>query len=151
MKGGNTIGMVRGKGRRQRMYERMEQWMDNEISFLCVPRCRLVDSSIILEAHIKGYRIRRIYVDGGSSSEVMYEHCFRNLGPDIKAKLRESRVPLVGLSGEVNYLLGVIDLSVTMGEHDRVWMAMMEFSIVKFHSPYNIILGRTGMRSLGAC
>ncbi|GKE11318.1 hypothetical protein Tco_1414869 [Tanacetum coccineum] len=39
----------------------------------------------------------------GMVREVMYEHCFRNLGPDIKAKLRESRVPLVGFSWEVNY------------------------------------------------
>ncbi|GJZ03088.1 hypothetical protein Tco_0521049 [Tanacetum coccineum] len=54
----------------------------------------LVDFPIILEAHIEGYQVRRIYVDRGSSSEVMYEHYFRNLGPDTKAKLRESRVPL---------------------------------------------------------
>ncbi|GKA80878.1 hypothetical protein Tco_0787570, partial [Tanacetum coccineum] len=65
-------------------------------------RKRLVDSPIILEARIKGYQFRRIYVDRGSSSEVMYEHCFRNLGHDIKAKLRDSSVPLVGFSGEVN-------------------------------------------------
>ncbi|GJT70840.1 hypothetical protein Tco_1030126 [Tanacetum coccineum] len=49
----------------------------------------------------------------------MYEHCFRNLGPDTRAKLRESRVPLVGFSSEVKYPLGIIDLSVTMGELDR--------------------------------
>ncbi|GKA24695.1 hypothetical protein Tco_0710728 [Tanacetum coccineum] len=102
----------------------MEPWMDNEISFPSVPGCQLVNSPIILEALIEGFQVRRIYVDGGSSSEVMYEHCFRYLGTEIKAKLRESRVPLVGLSGE--------------------------FVVVKCHSPYNVILGRTGMRSLGA-
>ncbi|GKA10339.1 reverse transcriptase domain-containing protein [Tanacetum coccineum] len=78
-------------------------------------------------------QVRRIYVDRESSSEVMYEQCFRNLGPDTKAKLRESRVPLVGFSGEVNYPLRL----------------EMEFTIVKFHTPYNVILGRTGMRRLG--
>ncbi|GKF67770.1 hypothetical protein Tco_0197449 [Tanacetum coccineum] len=57
---------------------------------------------IAKEPRIKGYQFRRIYVDRGSSSEVMYEHCFRNLGHDIKAKLRDSSVPLVGFSGEVN-------------------------------------------------
>ncbi|GKC21865.1 hypothetical protein Tco_1024015 [Tanacetum coccineum] len=92
--------------------------------------------------------VRRIYVDGGSSSEVMYEHFFRNLGPDTKAKLRESRVLLVGFSGEVNYLLGMIDLSVTIGEQDRIRTVMIEFMAVKWHSLYNVILGRTGMRSL---
>ncbi|GKD83494.1 reverse transcriptase domain-containing protein, partial [Tanacetum coccineum] len=85
--------------------------IDNEISFPSVPRCRLVDSPIILEALIEGFLVRRIYVDGGSSSKVMYEHCFRNLGTETKAKLRESRVPLVGFTREVNYPMGVIDLN----------------------------------------
>ncbi|GKA80403.1 reverse transcriptase domain-containing protein [Tanacetum coccineum] len=89
-------------------------------------------------------------MDGGSSLKVMYEHCFRNLGSDTKARLKESRVPLVGFSGEVNYPLGVIDLNVTMGELDKLRTVMMEFAVVKCHSPYNVILGRTGMRSLGA-
>ncbi|GKA39216.1 hypothetical protein Tco_0731767 [Tanacetum coccineum] len=81
MEGRNTIGMARGKGHSKRT---------------------LVDSPITLEARIEGYQVRRIYVDRGSSLEVMYEHCFRNLGPDKKAKLRDSRVPLVGFSREVN-------------------------------------------------
>ncbi|GJX64920.1 hypothetical protein Tco_0299263 [Tanacetum coccineum] len=89
-------------------------------------------------------------MDGGSSLKVMYEHCFRNLGSDLKARLRESRVPLVGFSREVNNPLGVIDLNVTMGELDRLQTVMMEFAVVKYHSPYNVILGWTRMRSLGA-
>nr|GEY16140.1 reverse transcriptase domain-containing protein [Tanacetum cinerariifolium] len=145
-----TVGMVRGKGYMKRPYEKIEQWMDNEISFPSVPRRRLVDSPIILEACIKGFQVRRIYVDGDSSSEVMYEHCFRNLGPDTRAKLMESIVPLVGFSGKVNYPLGIIDLSVTMGELDRVRAVTMEFVVVKCHSPCNVILGRKGMKSLGA-
>ncbi|GJX62496.1 hypothetical protein Tco_0295396 [Tanacetum coccineum] len=62
--------------------------------------CQLVDSPIILEALIEGFLVRRIYVDRGSSSEVMYEHCFRNLRTETRAKLKESRTPLVGFSGE---------------------------------------------------
>ncbi|GJR45966.1 reverse transcriptase domain-containing protein [Tanacetum coccineum] len=38
--------------------------------------------------------------DRGSSSEVMYEHCFQNLRTKTKAKLKESKTPLVGFSGE---------------------------------------------------
>ncbi|GJY94158.1 hypothetical protein Tco_0510519 [Tanacetum coccineum] len=149
-KGINTVGMVRGKGYRKRPYEKIKQWMDSEISFPSVPRYRLVDSPIILEAYIEGFQVQRIYVDGGSSSEVMYEHCFRNLGPDTRAKLRESRVPLLRFSGKVNYPLGIIDLSVTMEELDRVRTVLMEFAVVKCHSPNNVILGRSGMRNLGA-
>nr|GFA87205.1 reverse transcriptase domain-containing protein [Tanacetum cinerariifolium] len=56
--------------------------------------CQLVDSPIILEALIEGFLVRRIHVDGGSSFEVMYEHCFQNLGAKTRVKLKESRTPL---------------------------------------------------------
>ncbi|GJV41772.1 hypothetical protein Tco_1420212 [Tanacetum coccineum] len=75
----------------------------------------------------------------------MYEHCFRNLGPDTRAKLRESRVPLVGFSGEVNYPLGIINLSVTMGELDRVRTVIMEFAVVKCHPPITLYWVRLGV------
>ncbi|GKC01716.1 reverse transcriptase domain-containing protein [Tanacetum coccineum] len=94
------VGMIRGNTSRKRPREQSEQWLDNEISFPSTPGCQLVDSPVILEALIEGFLVRRIYVDGGSSSEVMYEHCFRNLRAETRAKLKESRTPLVGFSGE---------------------------------------------------
>ncbi|GKE15008.1 hypothetical protein Tco_1422585 [Tanacetum coccineum] len=145
------VGMVRGKGHRKRTYEkdiRKYGTIDgNEISFPFVRRFRLMESQIILKAYIKGFQVQRIYVDGGSSSKVMYEHCFRNLGPNTRANLMESRIPLVGFLGEVNYPLRVIDLSETMGEQNKIQTVMMEFVVVKCHCPYNVILGRTGMKS----
>ncbi|GKB52345.1 hypothetical protein Tco_0903098 [Tanacetum coccineum] len=126
---------ARGRSvKRKEMYNVgvLEEWMENEISFRSIRRCLLVDSLIILEALIEGFQVRRIYVDGGSSSEVMYEHCFKNLGSDMKAKLRESRVSLVGFSREVNYPLGneneklggritynLLDDKVSNGQRDR--------------------------------
>ncbi|GJZ06363.1 reverse transcriptase domain-containing protein [Tanacetum coccineum] len=90
-----------------------------------------------------------IYLEGGSSSKVMYEHCFRNLRAETKAKLKESRTPLVGFFGEVSYPIGTINLNVTMEEQERLRTIPMESEVVKSHSPYNVILGRTGLRSLG--
>ncbi|GJZ10959.1 reverse transcriptase domain-containing protein [Tanacetum coccineum] len=110
--------MIRGNTNKKRPREQSEQWTSNEISFPSMTGCQLVNSPIILEVLIEGFQVRRIYVDGGSSSEVMYEHCFRNLRAETKEKLKESRTPLVGFSGEP--------------------------------PPYNVILGRTGLRSLGA-
>ncbi|GKE00642.1 reverse transcriptase domain-containing protein [Tanacetum coccineum] len=142
--------MIRGYRSRKRPREQAEQWLDNEISFPSTSGCQLVDSPIILEALIEGYLVQKIYVDGGSSSEVMYEHCFPNLRAKTREKLKESRTPLVGFSGEVSYLIGTINLNVTMGESKRLRTIVMEFVVVKSHSPYNVILGRTGLRSLGA-
>ncbi|GJR36842.1 hypothetical protein Tco_1212526 [Tanacetum coccineum] len=123
------VGMIRGNTSRKRPRDQSEQWLDNEISFHSTPRCQLVDSPIILEALIEGFLVRRIYVDGGSS----FENVVGGIFP-----------------GEESYPIGTINLNVTIGEPKRLQTIPMEFSVVKSHSPYNVILGRTGLRSLGA-
>ncbi|GKA65933.1 reverse transcriptase domain-containing protein [Tanacetum coccineum] len=105
----------------KRPYERVKHWMDNAIAFPLVPQYQLMDCPVVVDALIEGFRVRRIHVDGGSSSEVMYEHCFKNLSYRTRLRLKESRVPLVGFS-----------------------------RVVKSPSPYNALLSRTWMRSLGA-
>ncbi|GJV38807.1 hypothetical protein Tco_1417247 [Tanacetum coccineum] len=116
---GAIVRMIRGNTNMKRLREKLEPWTDNEISFPSMPGCQLVDSPIILEALIEGFL------------------------------LKESRTPLVGFSGEVSYSIGTITLSVTMGEPKRLHTILMEFAVVKSHSPYNVILGRTGLRNLG--
>ncbi|GJW18256.1 reverse transcriptase domain-containing protein [Tanacetum coccineum] len=106
--------------------------------------------TVILEGIIEGNQIQRILVDGGSSSEIMYEHCFKNLDVNIRSKLRRCKATMTVFLGETYHPLGVIDLQVTMGREGRSKTVLMEFAIVKCRSPYNIIIGRTRMRSLGA-
>ncbi|GJU25829.1 hypothetical protein Tco_1164450 [Tanacetum coccineum] len=97
---------------------------------------------------IEDHQVQRILVEGGSSSEIMYEYCFRNLSVNIRSRLRKCRAPLIGFSGETYHPLGIIDLRVTMGKAGRNKTVLMEFAIVKCRSSYNVIIGRTGMRSL---
>nr|GEY23573.1 hypothetical protein [Tanacetum cinerariifolium] len=120
-----VIGMVRSQGYRKRPYERVEHWMDNAIAFHLVPRYQLMDCPVAVDALIKGFRVRMVHIDGGSSSEVMYEHCFKNLSYRTRLRLKESRIPLVGFSGEVSYPLGVIDLEVTLGECEKTRTVIM--------------------------
>ncbi|GJS97649.1 reverse transcriptase domain-containing protein [Tanacetum coccineum] len=98
-----------------------KHWMDNAITFPSVPRYQLMNCLVVVEAMIEGFRVRRIHVDGGSSSEVI----------------------------EVSYPMGVIDLEVTMRECGKTRTVIIEFAVVKSPSPYNALLYRMGMRSLG--
>ncbi|GJV68772.1 hypothetical protein Tco_1484281 [Tanacetum coccineum] len=41
------------------------------------------EGPMINEAEIGGHFVHRIYVDGGASSEVLYEHCFVRLRPEV--------------------------------------------------------------------
>ncbi|GJV17297.1 reverse transcriptase domain-containing protein [Tanacetum coccineum] len=91
-----------------------------------------------------------ILVDGGSLSEIMYEHCFKSLNVNIWSRFKRCRAPMVGFSGEMYHPLGIIDLRVTIGKAGRNKTVLMEFAIVKCRSPYNVIIGRTIMRILRA-
>ncbi|GJV36953.1 reverse transcriptase domain-containing protein [Tanacetum coccineum] len=66
-------------------------------------------------------------------------------------QLTDEPIILEGIiEGETHNPLGVIDLRVTMGRAGRSKTLLMEFAIINCHSPYNVIIGRTRMRSLGA-
>ncbi|GKC85674.1 reverse transcriptase domain-containing protein [Tanacetum coccineum] len=82
-----------------------------------------------------------------ASNEISFPSMSR---AETKAKLKESGTPLVGFSSKVSYPIGTINLNVTMGEPGKLRTIPMEFAVVKSHPPYNVILGRTGLRSLGA-
>ncbi|GJT72132.1 hypothetical protein Tco_1031418 [Tanacetum coccineum] len=57
------------------------------------------EGSMIIEAEIGGHCIHRMYVDGGSASEILYEHCFRRLCLEIGNQLVPATTPLIGFSG----------------------------------------------------
>nr|GEW74673.1 reverse transcriptase domain-containing protein [Tanacetum cinerariifolium] len=43
------------------------------------------EGPIIIEAKMGGHFVHHMYVDGGSSSEIMYEHCFNRFLPESKS------------------------------------------------------------------
>ncbi|GJX51324.1 hypothetical protein Tco_0331324 [Tanacetum coccineum] len=85
------------------------------------------DEPLIIEAEVEGYLVRRVYVDEGSSVEVMFEHCFENLPAKVRAGLRETRTTCVGLRRRLpgrdwwRKPLGKIDLEVCFGNEDQGW------------------------------
>ncbi|GJU81081.1 reverse transcriptase domain-containing protein [Tanacetum coccineum] len=79
------------------------------------------EGPMIIEAEIGGHCVHRMYVDGGSASEILYEHCFSRLRPEIKKQLIPATTPLIGFSGEIIWPIGQIQLLVvtigSMKEH----------------------------------
>ncbi|GJX66326.1 hypothetical protein Tco_0300669 [Tanacetum coccineum] len=69
-----VINMVELRGNRKRPYEMEGPRLIEEIAFPTIPQNSLADAPIILEGTIEGFWVRSIYVDGGSSPEIMYEH-----------------------------------------------------------------------------
>nr|GEV88826.1 reverse transcriptase domain-containing protein [Tanacetum cinerariifolium] len=108
------------------------------------------EGPIIIEAEIGGYCVHRIYVDGGSSSEILYEHCFSKFCLEIKNQLITANTPLVRFSGEIIWPLGQRSLLVKIGDKEHLTFAWMNFMVVRSPSPYNGIRGRPGVRKIRA-
>nr|GFB59048.1 hypothetical protein [Tanacetum cinerariifolium] len=51
---------------------------------------------VIIEAKIFGRKVGRVYMDSGSSCEIIYGHCFEKLNPTIKATKVDLKTPLPG-------------------------------------------------------
>ncbi|GKF52796.1 hypothetical protein Tco_0159706 [Tanacetum coccineum] len=105
---------------------------------------------MIIEAEIGGHFIHRMYVDGGSVSKILYEHCFNRLHPKIKDQIVPATAPLIGFSGEIIWPLGQLSLLVKIGDEERSTSAWMNFVVVRSSSPYNGIIRRLGVRKIKA-
>ncbi|XP_022028954.1 uncharacterized protein LOC110930045 [Helianthus annuus] len=108
------------------------------------------DGPITISAVIAGHLVRRIYVDGGSTFEIMYLQCFQQLNPQTRKRLIEVSTPLISFSGEVVRPIGQITLPTTFKDNDRSRTVQLTFLVVGTHSSHNVILGRPGLRALGA-
>ncbi|GKA95667.1 hypothetical protein Tco_0817762 [Tanacetum coccineum] len=148
--GMKLINMIRSEGNHKRPYEMEGPKLTEEIAFSAILQSILTDAPIIFEGTIEGYHVLRIYVDDGSSSEIMYEYYFKSFDTDVKSRLKKGNDPLVGFSGETYHAFGLIDLRVTMRELGKSKTVLLEFAIIKCRSPENVIMERTEMRSLRA-
>ncbi|GKA16634.1 reverse transcriptase domain-containing protein [Tanacetum coccineum] len=111
--------------------------MNTPISFPSIMTDDASDEPLIIEAEVEGYLVRRVYVDEGSSAEVMFEHCFENLPGKGEAELRET---------ELNLVVSALKIF----PQERARRTSMKFIIIRAPSPYNIILGRPGLKILHA-
>ncbi|GJV40513.1 reverse transcriptase domain-containing protein [Tanacetum coccineum] len=108
------------------------------------------EGPMIIEAEIGGHCVHLMYVDGGSASEILYEHCFNRLRLEIKKQLIPATTHLIGFSGEIIWPIGQIQLLVKIGDEEHSASAWMNFMVVRSSSPYNEIIRRPGVRKLQA-
>ncbi|GKC84376.1 reverse transcriptase domain-containing protein [Tanacetum coccineum] len=122
----------------------------NEITFPPLANSDGTEGPLVIEAEIGGHMIHRMYIDGGSSTEILYEHYFNQLRPKIKNQMVSATTSLTGFSGETIWPLGQLRLLVTIGDVDHSIKAWMNFMIVRSLSPYNGIIGRPEIREFQA-
>nr|GEZ75740.1 reverse transcriptase domain-containing protein [Tanacetum cinerariifolium] len=106
------------------------------------------EGPLVIEAEMGGHMVHRMYIDGGSSMEILYEHCFNRLRPEIKSQMVPATTSLTGFSGETIWPLEQLRLLVTIGDATHSTRAWMNFMVVKSMSPYNGIIRRPGLKAI---
>ncbi|GKB24902.1 hypothetical protein Tco_0864303 [Tanacetum coccineum] len=100
-----------------------------EIFFPPLGKDKGTEGLMIIEAEIGCHCIHRMYVDGGSASEILYENCFNRLRLKIRKQLIPATTPLIGFSGEIIWPIGQIQLLVKIRDEEHsasAWMNFME-------------------------
>ncbi|GKE63015.1 hypothetical protein Tco_1513382 [Tanacetum coccineum] len=87
------------------------------------------EGPLIIEVEIGGHQVHRISVDRGSSFEILYEHCFNRLCPEIKNQMVPAITSIIGFSGEIKWPLGQITLLVKIGDDEHSTSALMDFMV----------------------
>nr|GEV60338.1 reverse transcriptase domain-containing protein [Tanacetum cinerariifolium] len=108
------------------------------------------EGPLVMEAEMGGHMIHRMYVDGGSSMKILYEHCFNWLRPEIESQMVPATTSLTSFSGETIWPLGQLRLLLIIGNTNHSARAWMNFMIVRSLSPYNGIIGRPRIRAIQA-
>nr|GEX72863.1 reverse transcriptase domain-containing protein [Tanacetum cinerariifolium] len=133
---------------KQKVTQSFEQ--GKEIAFPPLTTSNGTEGPLVIEAEIGGHIIHCMYIDGGSSMKILYEHCFNRLRPKIKSQMVPATTSLTGFSGETTWPLGQLRLLVTIGDATHSTKAWMNFIVVKSLSLYNGIIGRPGLKAIQA-
>ena len=104
------------------------------------------NDALIVSLRVGDYNMHWVLVDNGSSVDILYYPAFQQMRID-----REQLVPanalLVGFGGTKVFPIGVVTLSVTIGDYPQQITKDVTFLVVDYSSAYNAILGRPTFNS----
>jgi len=98
---------------------------------------------------IAKHPVKWIIVDSGSSNDVLFYDAFSRMNLS-SAQLRPVHTPLIDFTGDSVRVKGEITLPVTAGAPPQQSTVMMTFTVIRFPSTYNMILGHPGLNLLDA-
>ena len=107
------------------------------------------DDAVVVSATIANYDVKRIFVDNGSSMNVLFYSTFSRMRLSTD-RLKNVSTPLIGFAGDTVTTEGEVTLPVTVGTKPRQSTVPLTFAVVQVPSAYNAILGRSGLNALKA-
>nr|GEV29490.1 reverse transcriptase domain-containing protein [Tanacetum cinerariifolium] len=124
---GNTDGIIMAEGSQTKDYSNFS--LEPVIFFPPLGEEERMEGPMIIKAEMGGHFVHSMYVDGGSSSKILYEHSFNRFRPEVRRQMIPTTMLLVGFSGEIIWPLGQISLFVKIGDEEHSTSAWMNFMI----------------------
>ncbi|XP_065636342.1 uncharacterized protein LOC136070383 [Quercus suber] len=103
------------------------------------------DDALVVTLRIGGYDVKRVMVDQGSATEIMYPDLYRGLNLKL-SDLTPYTSSLIRFEGRVVTPKGQIRLPVQTGSE----VVEVDFIVVDVFSPYTAIVARPWLHALGA-
>jgi len=120
----------------------------DEISFTAKEQEKILaphHDALVISLTVANCLVKRILVDNGSSSNIIVQMAYQDLGLEEKTLTRKV-TPLIGFSDEVKRTAGEVILPV----YAEVVNMSTKFLVVDCQSAYNMILGRPWIHDIGA-
>ena len=103
------------------------------------------DDALVITLRIGGYNVKRVMVDQGSATKIMYPDLYKGLSLKVKDLTLYSS-PLVSFKGKIIIRKGQVRLPVQTGSE----VVEVDFIVMDAYSPYTIIVARPWLHTLGA-
>ena len=103
------------------------------------------DDALVVTLRIGGYDVKKVMIDQGSATEIMYPDVYKGLGLKTE-NLTTYSSPLVSFEGKMVDPKGQIRLPMQVGTD----VVKVDFIVVDAFSPYTAIMGKPWLHSLGA-
>lgn len=104
---------------------------------------------LVISPIINEFIVQRVLVDTGASVDVMYWDAFKNLGLE-ESNLTPYSTSIKGFGQMRIPVAGTITLPITLGEGKMATTRSITFTVVRFNSGYNVILGRVALHQFEA-
>lgn len=89
---------------------------------------------------VKAEDVERIFVDTGSSVDVLFKKCFEQMRLNVRMEYVETS--LFGFAGQAVRVMGKVEMLLVLGEGASRQARTVTYMVVDAPSQYNIILGR---------
>jgi hypothetical protein len=146
----DTIYMIQSWQRKIKQKVSQKFSLEKGISFPTLAVDNAIVEPLTIEIHIGGHDIHRMYIDGGASADILYDHCFKRLRPEIQNQLIPATTSLTGFTGEKIWSMWQLRLLVVVGNEQHSTATWINFMVIKSPSPYNGIIERPGTSSMRA-